>query len=715
LKVLGEGGMGVVYLAWHPDLATEVALKVIKQPAATPGFLHQLSREVQAMGDIRHPNVVSVFDAGIWISPRGPRAYYVMESLRPPFRLDSPLLLGRLDLFARGRLLADAARGLAAAHLRGIIHADVKPHNILVEDRAGVFTPKIADFGLARVVTAWGERPDPSCGGTSDYLAPELLDRAGREPDTRSDVYAFGVTMHEVLAGHRPQHGQPLADPGDAELRAILTRALAADPAQRFTNAVELADALDAWCEDPLGRLLASLRRWAKDRRPIAVLLCILVAGLFAFGAGIPFSRSSWVNQALLPLTAVASSPPPRDTKFVIVDLADREQAAASLQGMPDLGDIDTSDPLSMRKVHGVLAEKLAKAGASAVGWDIIYVFAARTPNENARLIQGLTALAETTPLTLAAHQRVWSSGRDSGALDPEVWDVLHPLARLAVASPSPVGPVVTLATKVPDADPVEAFPLSIAFRRADADELRLRFSSDRDQCLVYVGKRGVSADAREGVGRLVARIPISSFEYGPMSPDQAVELNFPLATEELAIPVLSINRDDWKSLVIPAHRVLTMSDRELRAFAHAIIIVCDTRRDVKDFGSGPVEGGFVQAATVASLLQRAESLRTDLLRVPQALPALAIAILAAGWGSILYMLALGLALNRARHRGLLMLGALLLALAGALLACRASAAWGRMLIHPLPILWAVLTSWATLSLVFPSRSSVASQKEVRS
>lgn len=711
LKVLGQGGQGRVYLAWHPQLGAEVALKVILRPPATPEFVSHLTREIQAMSDARHPNVVQVFDADIWHSPAGPRAFYVMESLKPPYHLDDPSLLRRLDTRAKVRLLADACRGLAAAHARGITHADIKPLNILVEDRDHVLTPKIADFGLARVTSAYGEPGPRAVGGTAFYLAPELLERGGRDPDKRSDVFAFGVTMHEVLFAQRPSADGPRADPGDARLRAMLDRALAPRPLDRFPSAIELEEALRAWCENPFARAVARAQRLANAHPFFAFLLCILASAAIGFNAGVPLSRSPWVNRALLPLVRVDSPSPPEPARYVIIDLADREQATLAAQsrvGDAQLGDVDTSSGVSMRKVHGVLAERLALARAAAVGWDIIYALPAPDPAQNDRLRRGLTTLRSTTPLTLAAGRRVWSGGQNSGAIDPDLWSTVHESARLAIAAPSSIGPVVTLATRVPDADPVESFPMSLAFRRNLNEEIRLRFSPQRDQCLVYVGRRGRDEDSREGVGRLVKRLAISSFEFGAMLPDDATQLDFPLGTEELSIPVRSVDRATWEPRLIPAHRVLAMSDRELLEFSDAIILVCDSERDVADFGSGPTPGGFVQAATVATLLHPADSLRASSLRVPDAPAAAILALLAAAWAAAVFVGSRAI-FPRVFHsnRTLPPLGALcLLALAGVLLACRASASWWDMLIHPAPVACSVVSSFIVLASLFPASPS---------
>ncbi len=376
LKDLGEGGMGVVYLAWHPIFQIEVAIKVIKRPPATPEFLRRVFGEVQAIGEVRHPNVVTVMDAGVWESPDGPRAFYVMESLKPPRRLDDPEFLSRSDLRARVQLLADAAGGLAAAHTKGIIHADIKPLNILVDERDGHRTPKIVDFGLAHIIRAWDEQPIPAVGGTPAYLAPELLLRGGRHPDKSSDVFAFGVAMHEVLVGSKPDVSLPISDRfrvEDSALRQILARALAHDPHDRFANANEVEEALRDWLRNPVQVASTQLAEAAVRHPRVAIVsLATFVAVLVYIIATVLLFRSSGVSGFFSGLRGALSSPTALDHVRIIA-LRETDRVAA----IPSIGPPDPNADLRLwtRRVYTELARTLdrAKVQPAGVFFDIFF------------------------------------------------------------------------------------------------------------------------------------------------------------------------------------------------------------------------------------------------------------------------------------------------------------------------------------------------------
>ncbi|MFP5311253.1 MAG: protein kinase domain-containing protein, partial [Actinomycetes bacterium] len=195
---LARGGMSTVYLAVDQRLDREVALKVLHPHlAADENFLGRLGREAKAAARLSHPHVVGVLDQG----HDGNTAYLVMEyikghTLRDVLR-DKGALPPRLAL----ALIDPVVEGLAAAHSAGFIHRDVKPENVLIADDGRI---KIGDFGLARAVTS-----STSTGaliGTVAYISPELV--LGRPADARSDVYAVGIMLYEMLTGRQPFEGE---------------------------------------------------------------------------------------------------------------------------------------------------------------------------------------------------------------------------------------------------------------------------------------------------------------------------------------------------------------------------------------------------------------------------------------------------------------------------------------------------------------------------
>ncbi|NUS37072.1 MAG: serine/threonine protein kinase, partial [Pseudarthrobacter sp.] len=195
---LARGGMSTVYLAVDQRLDREVALKVLHPHlAADENFLGRLGREAKAAARLSHPHVVGVLDQG----SDGHTAYLVMEyikghTLRDVVR-DRGALAPRLAL----ALIDPVVEGLGAAHAAGFIHRDVKPENVLIADDGRI---KIGDFGLARAVTS--STSSGALIGTVAYISPELV--LGKPADARSDVYAVGIMLYEMLTGQQPFEGE---------------------------------------------------------------------------------------------------------------------------------------------------------------------------------------------------------------------------------------------------------------------------------------------------------------------------------------------------------------------------------------------------------------------------------------------------------------------------------------------------------------------------
>lgn len=213
---LGEGGMGTVYQARDEDLDDLVALKLLRpEVAAVPGILERFRREVKLARRVTHPNVARTFDLGL----DGQLHYLTMELLQ-----GEPLSRRRAHGLADAlRIGTEIARGLVAAHAAGVLHRDLKPDNVMVEESGRV---AITDFGIARGLDADEGRLTLGVAlGTPAYMAPEQVE--GRPLDARADVYALGVLLYELLTGALPFAGdsvfamaaarlhQPVPDPRD--------------------------------------------------------------------------------------------------------------------------------------------------------------------------------------------------------------------------------------------------------------------------------------------------------------------------------------------------------------------------------------------------------------------------------------------------------------------------------------------------------------------
>lgn len=255
---LGRGAQSVVYLAWDPQLQREVAIKTLHFTRADPARNAELLEEARTSSKFRHANVVPIFDAG----EQDGDPYLVFERVSGRNLADMLKTDGPLSSVKAASLLHQVADALAQAHAQGIIHRDLKPSNILIDERDGA--ARVMDFGIA--MRASEEHPDAGpkvagLTGTPAYMAPEYVTLRRITPQI--DVYAAGLILLEMLTGQRVFDGGavesilyriatekvvlPASPPIDPKLGGIILRACALDPAQRFTSASELFDALAAY------------------------------------------------------------------------------------------------------------------------------------------------------------------------------------------------------------------------------------------------------------------------------------------------------------------------------------------------------------------------------------------------------------------------------------------------------------------------------------
>jgi len=207
VEQLGAGGMGVVYRARDERLQRSVALKVLPpQMGSRAEMRARILAEARAASALNHPGITTIYEVG----EAGEQLFIVMELVTGQ-TLRALLQQGSVEVRALLRLGTQVAEALAAAHEREVVHGDVKPENVIVQADGRV---KLLDFGIARQMTAetltmtrtaattdsW--QPDSKIAGTLAYLAPEVW--RGGAPDPRSDLFALGVVVYELTAGHRP-------------------------------------------------------------------------------------------------------------------------------------------------------------------------------------------------------------------------------------------------------------------------------------------------------------------------------------------------------------------------------------------------------------------------------------------------------------------------------------------------------------------------------
>lgn len=305
--VIGEGGMGVVYRARNLALDRVRALKVLAPSlSADDRFRERFRRESRLAASIEHPNVIPVHQAGeddghLYLSMRLVEGRDLRELVTIEGALDPPLAAS---------VIHAVAAGLDAAHAAGLIHRDVKPANVLVGEGADDGRVYLTDFGISRTtgrgetVTGTGELI-----GTADFVAPEQI--AGEEVDERSDVYALGAVLHYALTGeppfprdselatlfahsHAPRPRPSEVRPGvNPRIDAVVAKAMAVDPDERFPTAGALARALDAVLEDertePLGAPPRGRHRRRRSRAPW-LIAAAAIAGVAAVGVALALS-----------------------------------------------------------------------------------------------------------------------------------------------------------------------------------------------------------------------------------------------------------------------------------------------------------------------------------------------------------------------------------------------------------------------------------------
>jgi eukaryotic-like serine/threonine-protein kinase len=205
LTRLGEGGMGVVYLAEQTEpVQREVAIKLLRDAGDSHGVIARFQAERQALAVMDHPGITKVFDAGTTATGR---PYFVMERVQG-LSITQYALVNRLDLRRRLRLFVQVCHAVQHAHQKGIIHRDLKPSNVLVTEVGGEPLCKVIDFGVAKAIAPGPDSPPltvaGSAVGTPAYMSPEQGLGSGLDVDTRTDIYSLGMILYELLVGAPP-------------------------------------------------------------------------------------------------------------------------------------------------------------------------------------------------------------------------------------------------------------------------------------------------------------------------------------------------------------------------------------------------------------------------------------------------------------------------------------------------------------------------------
>lgn len=346
IELLGTGGMGLVYRANDEALGLMVAIKVLRADLARDQvWIGRLKRELLLGRQVSHPNVVRIHDIG-----RDGAIVFLSMDLVPGRSLADLLAEeGRLPPSRAAEIARQIALALEAAHRAGIVHRDVKPNNVLIDESRAPLHVAITDFGIARSLSWSGQTLPGAAVGTPGYLSPEQA--RGAALDGRSDLYSVGLLLYEMLTG-RPSLARTAAggmrDPDWPEgvpafLRSVVGRLLAHDPADRPQTAGEVARLLEPYCAG---------RSHPRIGRRLVVSVCVLLGSLgVALGVGVvkrpaaesggreaTASREARSSIAFLPL---ADETGQRDLSWIALGLP--ELLAAGLSEVPGLLVLDTA------------------------------------------------------------------------------------------------------------------------------------------------------------------------------------------------------------------------------------------------------------------------------------------------------------------------------------------------------------------------------------
>ncbi|MFC1633570.1 protein kinase [Planctomycetota bacterium] len=263
VRILGEGGYGVVYLAEQQvPVRRHVALKIVKLGMDTNQVIARFEAERQALAMLDHPNIARVYDAG---TTETGRPYFVMEFVKGAV-ITEYCDWQKLSIEARLELFLDVCNAIHYAHQKGIIHRDIKPSNILVSTVGNRAVPKIIDFGVAKALnqplterTLYTEQGQFI--GTPEYMSPEQADVATNDIDTRSDIYSLGVALYELLTGVLPFDPKRLRGSGVDRLRQIIRDEEPKTPSTRLSDLREAAKQIATNRRTEVGTLAKRLHK----------------------------------------------------------------------------------------------------------------------------------------------------------------------------------------------------------------------------------------------------------------------------------------------------------------------------------------------------------------------------------------------------------------------------------------------------------------------
>lgn len=452
-RLIGRGGQGFVYEAFDHDLDRSAALKIVISRDEGRVALSRFEQEGKSLARLKHPNIVTIYTSkSTTMFGDAPARYFAMEYLPAAMPITEHAAHHKLPIHRRVDLIRSLCLALEAGHRKGVFHRDIKPPNLLVDNRD---VPRVIDFGLAAGPSvrddAQRAREYGTAVGTPCYMSPEQFSGDPDLIDERSDIYGMGVVLYELLTGQLPypvlgKHWREVGeivreqkpDPArkyradlDRHLVAIVEKALQKAPRARYTSMQEFADDLGRWqagdlpiacTPGPVSRSVSVARRLAVAKPKLVAACCVAGAVLFSNGVNIAgFSDQIslgpvFESGAARVRPALGSAP----MAFAAVrGIQIDEQGVRSLVEQVGIEGVTPGQIATYRPLHGYLLSKLAEARPSVVAIDI--AFADRDDPGDAAMVEGIQTLRDGGCQVVLALYNWPSQTPDPVTLDTDI------------------------------------------------------------------------------------------------------------------------------------------------------------------------------------------------------------------------------------------------------------------------------------------------------
>lgn len=564
VEVLGEGGMGIVYLAEQDNPKRTVALKVVRPGHATPELIRRFERETQVLGLLQHPGIAQIYEAGTAETGFGTQPYFAMEYVR-----GMPLLehaeSHELDHRSRIGLLIRICHAVQHAHQHGVVHRDLKPSNIIVneatthigttatESTLDAEQPKVLDFGIARL-TASDDRmvtmqtDAQQLIGTLPYMSPEQFAGTSLEVDARSDVYALGVVAFELLTGQLPldvraktiaEAARMVADV-DAprlgtldrayrgDLETIVAKTLEKSRGRRYQSAADLALDLQRYLDDqPIVARRAStwyqVSKFTKRNRGLvaglAAVFVALVGGVIGTGLGLVEARRQRDEAVRQTLVAEAVNDFLTDDLLEQADPSQQLGASVTLRAV-----LDRAAERIDERFEGQPIVKAAIHTAIGVTYRELGLYGDAIPHLEAALELRTAALGPDDPETLHALNNLGSThgmNREYEVARPMLEDALARRLRVLgdddVATGTSMNDLAVVLISMQEFDEAEALLTEAIENRRRSGAGSRRLLSAQFNLARIKRSRGAFDEAERLVSACIEQQRI---EYGPEHPD---------------------------------------------------------------------------------------------------------------------------------------------------------------------------------------------------